>query len=217
MRADRDYPAADEVRRQLNEAGFILEDATEATRTRPKSELEKQREELQRVSSSKEVGSLLDAGDETEFSVGIVACNYLSDLQTMRPEPPSPWREALPGGGDSRHGSTDGTSSWLEEQARREPRLRVIHTDHVLGDAAAKNILLKQSRGTYFVLMDTSVEAHDDFLAPYPRPWLMTRWELSGRGDSEARTCNTSTRWRMAMRTRCRATASHSAAPWYWR
>ena len=62
LRADRDYPAADEVRRQLNEAGFILEDATEATRTRPKSELEKQREELQRVSSSKEVGSLLDAG-----------------------------------------------------------------------------------------------------------------------------------------------------------
>ena len=102
LRADRDYPAADEVRRQLNEAGFILEDATEATRTRPKSELEKQREELQRVSSSKEVGSLLDAGDETEFSVGIVACNYLSGLAAMRPEPPSPWREALPGGGDSR-------------------------------------------------------------------------------------------------------------------
>ena len=166
LRADRDYPAADEVRRQLNEAGFILEDATEATRTRPKSELEKQREELQRVSSSKEVGSLLDAGDETEFSVGIVACNYLSDLQRCV-------RSLLPLG--EKHslevvivdnGSTDGTSSWLEEQALREPRLRVIHTDHVLGDAAAKNILLKQSRGTYFVLMDTSVEAHDDFLAP---------------------------------------------------
>ena len=121
---------------------------------------------MQRVSSSKEVGSLLDAGDETEFSVGIVACNYLSDLQRCV-------RSLLPLG--EKHslevvivdnGSTDGTSSWLEEQARREPRLRVIHTDHVLGDAAAKNILLKQSRGTYFVLMDTSVEAHDDFLAP---------------------------------------------------
>ena len=121
---------------------------------------------MQRVSSSKEVGSLLDTGDETEFSVGIVACNYLSDLQRCV-------RSLLPLG--EKHslevvivdnGSTDGTSSWLEEQALREPRLRVIHTDHVLGDAAAKNILLKQSRGTYFVLMDTSVEAHDDFLTP---------------------------------------------------
>ncbi len=166
LRASRDYTAADEVRRRLNEAGFVLEDSPAATRTRPKSEFEKRTEELTRVSSSKEVGSLLDAEDETEFTVGIVACNYLSDLQRCV-------GSLLPLGNNHSlevlvvdNGSTDGTSEWLEEQARREPRLRVIHTDHVLGDAAAKNILLKQSRGTYLVLMDTSVEAREDFLAP---------------------------------------------------
>ena len=154
------------MRRQLNEAGFVLEDSAVATRTRPKSELEKRSEELTRVSSSREVGSLLDAQDETEFTVGIVACNYLSDLQRCI-------GSLLPLGNKHSlevlvvdNGSTDGTTAWLEEQASREPRLRVIHTDHVLGDAAAKNILLKQSRGAYLVLMDTSVEAREDFLTP---------------------------------------------------
>ncbi len=189
LRADRDFNAADEVRRRLNDAGFVLEDSPVATRTRPKSEMEKRTEELPRVSSSREVGSLLDTEDETEFTIGIVACNYLSDLQRCV-------RSLLPLG--DRHslevvvvdnGSTDGTASWLEEEARREPRLRVIHTDHVLGDAAAKNILLKQSRGTYFVLMDTSVEAHEDFLAPISEaladesvgvagPWGLTSGDL---------------------------------------
>ena len=166
LRASRDYPAADEARRQLNAAGFILEDDVAATRTRPKSELEKRQEKARRVSSSKEVGSLLEAQDQAEFSVGIVACNYLSDLQRCV-------GSLLPLGSERSlevvvvdNGSTDGTFEWLEEQARREPRLRVIHTDHVLGDAAAKNILMKQSLGKYLILMDTSVEAREDFLSP---------------------------------------------------
>ena len=64
------------------------------------------------------------------------------------------------------NGSTDGTSAWLEEKAGQDSRVRVIHADHVLGEAAAKNILLKQCLGTYVVLMDTSVEATEDFLSP---------------------------------------------------
>jgi cysteinyl-tRNA synthetase len=166
LRAQRDYSTADSVRQQLGDEGFILEDAISGTRTRPKSELEKRHERWKEVSSSKEVASLLDVPDRLEFSVGIVACNYLSDVQRCI-------QSLLPLG--KMHpleivvvdnGSTDGTSSWLEDQAHRDSQVRVIHTDHVLGEAAAKNILLKQSLGTYLVLMDTSVEAKEDFLAP---------------------------------------------------
>ena len=54
----------------------------------------------------------------------------------------------------------------MEDQAIRHSSIKVIHTDHILGEAAAKNILLKQSLGTYLVLMDTSIEARADFLEP---------------------------------------------------
>ena len=166
LRAHQDYSTADSVRRQLGDEGFILEDAISGTRARPKSELEKRQELWKEFSSSKEVSSLVDEPDRLEFSVGLVACNYLSDVQRCI-------NSLLPLG--ARHplevlvvdnGSTDGTSAWLEEQAQQDPRVRVIHTDHVLGEAAAKNILLKQSLGTYVVLMDTSIEAKEDFLAP---------------------------------------------------
>ncbi|MDP6493914.1 MAG: glycosyltransferase, partial [Dehalococcoidia bacterium] len=143
-----------------------LEDTVSGTRARPKSELEKRQEHWKEFSSSKDVSSLLDVPDRLDFSVGIVACNYLSDvlrcinsLLLLGERHPM---EVLV----VDNGSTDGTSAWLEDKANQDRRVRVIHTDHVLGEAAAKNILLKQSLGTYVVLMDTSIEATEDFLAP---------------------------------------------------
>lgn len=166
LRARRDYPEADAVRRSVSEDGYILEDAVAGTRARPKSDLERRTERWPEVSSSRDVSSLLDEPDRLEFSVGIVACNYLGDVQRCI-------GSLLPLGERYRlevvvvdNGSTDGTSAWLEEKAGEDPRVRVIHADHVLGEAAAKNILLKQCLGTYVVLMDTSVEATEDFLSP---------------------------------------------------
>lgn len=166
LRAQRDYAVADAVRRRVSEDGYILEDASAGTRARPKSELERRLERWPEVSSSRDVSSLLGEPDGPEFSVGIVACNYIGDVQRCV--------DSLLSLGE-RHrlevvvvdnGSTDGTSAWLEEKAGQDPRVRVIHADHVLGEAAAKNILLKQCLGTYVVLMDTSVEATEDFLSP---------------------------------------------------
>ena len=166
LRAQGDYSTADSIRQQLNDEGFVLEDAISSTRTRPKSPLEKLQNVWREISSSKEVSSLLGVPDKLKFSVGIVACNYLSDVQRCI-------QSVLPLGGKHSleiivvdNGSTDGTSSWLEDQAIHHPSIRVIHTDHILGEAAAKNILLKQSLGTYLVLMDTSIEAKADFLEP---------------------------------------------------
>ena len=69
------------------------------------------------------------------------------------------------------NGSTDGTSEWLEGLQERDPRTRVIHCDHVLGEGAAKNVGLKQSRGRHIVVLDTSVEVVGDALGPIQR-WL---------------------------------------------
>ena len=180
LRARRDYAQADAVRRRIGEDGYVVEDAAGGARARPKSDLERRRERWPEVSSSREVASLLAEPDGPRFSVGIVACNYVSDVQRCI--------DSLLRLGDERslevvvvdNGSTDGAAEWLEAKAHEDSRVRVIHTDHVLGEAAAKNILLKQSRGEYVVLMDSSVEATGDFLSPLARALLDERVGAAG-------------------------------------
>jgi cysteinyl-tRNA synthetase len=166
LKTQKDYSAADSLRKQLSNEGFILEDDVSGTRIRPKSTLEKRQERWKEFSSSKEISSLLHVPNRLDFSVGIVACNYIADVQrcirSILPLTENHTLEILV----VDNGSTDGTSVWLEDQATQDYHIRVIHTDHVLGEAAAKNILLKQSRGAYIVLMDTSIEATADFLTP---------------------------------------------------
>ena len=122
-----------------------------------------------RVSSSSEVPSLLDQPDTFEFTIGIVANNYVEDVQRCL-------ESALRWIGDRSaeavivdNGSTDGTDQWLDRLAESEPRVRVIHVDHTLGEGGAKNILLKQSLGKTVVLLDTSVEVSGDIYGPVNR------------------------------------------------
>ena len=56
------------------------------------------------------------------------------------------------------NGSTDGTAEWLDELQRSEPRVRVIHYDHSIGEGAAKNTALYQALGKNAIMVDTSVE-----------------------------------------------------------
>jgi GT2 family glycosyltransferase len=54
----------------------------------------------------------------------------------------------------------------LEEIVSRDQRVRVIHTDHFLGTAAARNVTLRQALGHYVVMLDTSVELKGDIFTP---------------------------------------------------
>ena len=63
-------------------------------------------------------------------------------------------------------GSTDGTGEMLEEMRQEHDNLRVIHCDHVIGDAASKNIGIKQSLGKYVIIVDGSAEITGDILGP---------------------------------------------------
>ena len=165
-RSDRDYAQADSIRATLSDNGFVVQDAAAATLVRPKTEWEKRQERWQTYSSAAEVASLINQDDAVDISVGIVACNYLSDIQRCV-------HSALRWLGSRSaevvvvdNGSTDGADEWLEQAAAAEPRLRVIHTDHTLGEGAAKSILLKQCLGGAVVMLDTSVEINGDIFAP---------------------------------------------------
>ena len=163
LRANSRYQEADELRDGLRGKGYVVEDAPTRTSIRPKTPWERYEQEWKTISSSKEASSLIEEPDTVEFSIGVVACNYLSDGKRLI-DSVFKWSD-----GYSTeivvvdNGSSDGTGLWLEDTARsNSARVRLIHTDHVLGEAAAKNIVLKQSRGSIVVLMDTGTEVQGD-------------------------------------------------------
>ena len=162
MRELGEYAPADAIRESLNEAGYVLEDTGNGARIRPKTAWEKRQEGWQTYSSSAEVPSLVDEPDAVDLSVGIVACNYVDDVKrcVLSALKWAQGRNAEIVVVDN--GSDDGAADWLEEAQAGDSRIRVLHTDHVLGEGAAKNIVLKQCLGKQVVLLDTSAEVTGD-------------------------------------------------------
>ena len=169
QRERQEYEKADAIRSDLDSDGYVMEDGTTGTRVRPKSTWEKHQEMWPTISSSTETVSLVDEADTCDFTISVVACNYLDDARRCV-------QSALASAGDRRvevvlldNGSTDGAGEWAEAASTADPRIRVVHADHILGEAAAKNVVLKQSRGRTIVLMDTSAEVNGDIFGPIDR------------------------------------------------
>ena len=162
LRDRGEYGQADRIRGQLADEGYALSDGRERTRVRAKAPWEMTEQKRDTISSSAEVPSLVNLDNAFDYSIGVIANNYLGDVQRCI-------ESALKWVGDRSaevivvdNGSTDGTPDWLDELAQSEDRVRVIHADHTLGEGAAKNIALKQSLGKTIMLLDTSVELGGD-------------------------------------------------------
>jgi cysteinyl-tRNA synthetase len=168
-RSRKQYDQADHHRSTLAQNGFVIEDGANGTEVRPKTAWEQRTETWRAVSSSSEVDSLIGEPDAFDITVGIVATNYQSDVERAVANIQN-WTDGMSVEVIAvDNGSTDGASDWLEDAAARLPNLRVIHTDYVLGAAAARNIALKQARGRTIVMMDTSVEIEGSVLGPLVR------------------------------------------------
>ena len=131
---------------------------------RPKTSFELVEERWPSVSSPREAPSYLDSPSTRDFSVVISANDYLKDVKRcvdsiLRWSANSDAELVIVD-----NGSTDGTAEWLEEVQNRSEDVRVLHCDHQLGEAQAKNIGLALSRGRIVVMIDTSLEAVGDFL-----------------------------------------------------
>ena len=180
LREERRYSDADSLRQRLHTKGYVVRDTNGGTRARPMTDQERRAEAWPEVSSSQEVPSLTDHPDAANVSFVLLACNYQDDVQRCI-QSALRWTDA----GSVEvvavdNGSTDGTSRWLEELAQEDPRVRVIHTDHILGDAAAKNIGLKQSLGRIVILLDTSAEVTGDLYTPLSRTLRDLRVGMAG-------------------------------------
>ena len=166
LRQQADYTAADALRSDIVAQGYLLEDTADASRVRPKTALEQQLERWTAVSSSREVESLLDRPSKYDFTFILNAYGYRDDVERCV-------ASMLRHTGDHSseiivvdNGSTDGTAEWLEEFQAGNDRVRVIHCDHNIGDAAGKNIGIKQSLGDNIIIMDGSAEIVGNLLGP---------------------------------------------------
>src|SRR2546430_3175179 len=56
--------------------------------------------------------------------------------------------------------------TWFNELLRNDSRLHLLDTSRPLGEAEARNVSLKQSRGKYILLLDTNVELIGDVFTP---------------------------------------------------
>ena len=166
LRQQAAFDAADRLRADAVSGGMVVEDTGAATRVRPQTALERQAARWSSVSASREIPSLLEQSDLYDYSFVINAYDYVDDVRRCV--------EAIlryTGRASAEvivvdNGSTDGTADYLEAAQAEHGNVRVIHCDHVVGDAAGKNIGIKQARGRYIVVMDASTEVVGDILTP---------------------------------------------------
>ena len=166
LRRREDYGSADAIRSEVLSQDFLVEDTEEMVRVRPKTPLERRLDRWHSVSSSREVESLLGRPDEYDFTFILNAYGHTGDVERCvrsmieHSEGYSIQIIVID------NGSTDGTGEWLEEFQVDNGALRVIHCDHNVGDAAGKNIGLKQSLGANIIILDGSAEIVGNILGP---------------------------------------------------
>jgi cysteinyl-tRNA synthetase len=158
LRASQKFQDSDKLRSLISFDGFIVQDDLEQSTIRPKTYLERIQSKWPSISSPKEIKSNIDNPSNLEYTFILNAYGYKEDIQRCVE---SIARYAVPDTYEViviDNGSTDGTGDYLESFNGSPSSTTVIHCDHVLGDAAAKNIGLKLGQGKYIVILDASAE-----------------------------------------------------------
>ena len=164
LRASSDYEASDRIRSEIEAEGYLVEDEAENSVIRIKDPSEIREEKWKTISSSAEVSSSIAEGALGPITVGVVVTGFPEDtrrcissvLKWTDPEN----TEILV----VDNGSSDSTGELLEEMSMEHGNLKVIHSDHTIGDGSAKNVLLKVARGEICILLDPSVEVKGNFV-----------------------------------------------------
>lgn len=166
LRQAGQYADADSLRTQVKTALYEIRDQRSGVLVLPQDPGRLPDKLLGTISASYDIPSLLDEPDSGEFSICILAHNFQGDVQRCL-ESLLRWSA----GHDVEilvvdSSSTDGTGAWADALAQRDARVRVIHTDHPVGEGPGRNIGLRQSRGKYILILDTSIEFTGDAFTP---------------------------------------------------
>ncbi len=157
------YDRADALKRQIEEAGYGIKDNPRGAHliVLPSVEIDGVV-----YRTARQVPSLLGEEDLCEFSVNILANSSFEETRRCL-------ESVLRAVGKRdieiilvENGPLDGFNAWFKEQQRGDKRLHMLSTSRPLGEAEARNIGLKQSRGMYILLLASSLELTGDVFTP---------------------------------------------------
>ena len=184
LRQARDYGPADRTRETVMARGFEVRDSRRGTIAVP---LPLWARGAEAISASGDVESRLEGPPDLDFTIGIVAREGCDELERcvagIQRWLGSQRAEVIV----VDNGFDDACSHHLDDVAQGDPHVRVYHADHFLGSAAGRNVCLRQARGRYVLLIDTSVEVTGDVfsrLGPLlddPTVGVLGRWGVVTR------------------------------------
>jgi len=157
------YDRADALRRQIEEAGYGIKDNPHGAHLVILPSVEVDGIVYR---TARQVPSLLEEADRCEFSVNILANNSYEETKrclesVLRCIANHDVEIIL-----VNNRSLDELDVWARELQRNEVRLHILCTSRPLGEAEARNVGLKQSRGRYILLLDSSAELTGDVFTP---------------------------------------------------
>jgi cysteinyl-tRNA synthetase len=166
-RKARRWEAADSIRDRITDMGLEVRDNRPGTTVLP---LPAWKHDDANIASSADVGSCLDEEPDLDFTVAVVARRGCEELQRCV----SSARAWLGDAGEVivvDNGFPEECEPVTEQIGKAAEHLRFFRADHFLGTAGGRNVALRQARGRYVVLLDTSVEVTGDLFAAL-RPLL---------------------------------------------
>lgn len=163
LRRRGQYARADILKQQIEAAGYVIKDNPRGAHLMILPSIDVDGTVYR---TAQHLPSLLNETDRCTFSVNILARN--SYEQTRR------CIESVLRFADSAdleiilvdNASQDGIDLWAETLKYQEPRLHLLRASRLMGEAEARNIGLKQSRGRYILLLDSRVELTGDIFTP---------------------------------------------------
>ena len=164
LRDSSNYEESDLIRDEMEAEGYLIEDSDNYSTVRTKNASEVREDKWKAISSSSEVFSSIAEESLIPTTIGVLVTGYPDDtrrcISTVLEWTESDKTEIIV----VDNGSSDSTGELLEEMSGKYSNLKVVHTDHTIGDGSAKNVLLKIARGEILVLLDPSVEIKGPFI-----------------------------------------------------
>jgi cysteinyl-tRNA synthetase len=162
LRLSKKYEEADVVRAQTRDLGFAVHDYHGGSTAVPIPAWE---QDEPGISSSGDVESLIEERPELDWTVSVVARSGCPELDRCV----TSVRRALAGRKAEvivvDNGFEEACGAFVEAIADGDDGVRLFRADHFLGSAAARNVSLRQARGSYVAIVDTSVELTGDLFS----------------------------------------------------
>ena len=171
------YDRADVLKRQIEDAGYSIKDNPHGAHL---IVLPSVNVDGVVYRTARQVPSLLDELDLCEFSVNIIANTNFEEarrcVESVLRRMSTREVEILL----VNNRSLDELEVWFRELQSSDSRLHLLNSSRPLREAEARNIALKQSRGKYILLLDTSIELTGDVFTPIEETLADTSVGITG-------------------------------------